>query len=365
MYIYLAEPGDNNTGEWSYNITSLAEQIGQMGHTVFRPVIGWSWSVFDGNTDRNDLKRLNQINRTALDNADLLVAVLPPNTTSRGVPMEIGWASDAGIPVVLYTTEQIAASTLFKGDPNVHPAYTTDQAVALVERATAQGGLLPRGHHLNGHGQVPAKGTLPLKYVMDQGHPSHPDGLTKHYDSDAGYDLYTVEDTELAECQYKMIPCGVRVELPPGVFAWVVARSSTFPNWGIMVPPGIIDTGWRGEMAVPAWRVPSGSVWTTDHDQPYNQVVPNGHSPKSPDPFIIPAGTRLAQLVLFSNVASGYRPQLSDRIADADRGTNGFGSTGSGPAQRVVDVHAERWTPPAEPSAPSPADGHLADIYRQ
>lgn len=128
--------------------------------------------------------------------------------------------------------------------------------------------------------------------------------LRQGYEGDAGFDLAATEDWKVDVHEYSLIPCGVKLELPEGVFAWIVARSSTMRRWGLIVLPGIIDTGFRGELFASVYN--PGNISTQ-----------------------VRKGDRVAQVVPLPNVAAQLEPVRVDEVrADSERGGQGFGSTG-------------------------------------
>jgi dUTP diphosphatase len=130
--------------------------------------------------------------------------------------------------------------------------------------------------------------------------------LKQGYPGDAGFDLAASEDWTVDAHEHGLIPTGVKLEIPDGLFVWIVARSSTMKNWGFMVLPGIIDTGFRGELFA--------SVYNT-----------RGYS------VSVKKGDRIAQVVPLPNIAPLLSPQRVDFVdADTSRGAAGFGSTGIG-----------------------------------
>lgn len=142
----------------------------------------------------------------------------------------------------------------------------------------------------------------PLRYRA-----SDPDfELRLGYPGDAGFDLAASEDFTVDARDWGLVPCGLQLEIPEGLFFWIVARSSTMKNWGFIVLPGVIDTGFRGELFA--------SVYNT-----------RGYSVK------VSRGDRIAQAVPLPNAAPYLRPQRVEFIdAETSRGAAGFGSTGSG-----------------------------------
>lgn len=69
-------------------------------------------------------------------------------------------------------------------------------------------------------------------------------------------DLRASETVELKTGEFKLIPLGVAMELPPGYEAHVVPRSSTFKNYGILQVNscGVIDGSYCGDEDM--WRMP-------------------------------------------------------------------------------------------------------------
>jgi dUTP pyrophosphatase len=121
----------------------------------------------------------------------------------------------------------------------------------------------------------------------------------------AGLDLLAaVEcDIELLPGARMAVPCGIAMELPPGVEAQVRPRSGLAVNHGItcLNAPGTIDSDYRGEI----------------------KAILINHGEK---PFKITRGAKIAQLV----IARHEQAELveSDSLNDSARGAGGFGSTG-------------------------------------
>ncbi|MGF7184544.1 dUTP pyrophosphatase [Desulfitispora alkaliphila] len=120
---------------------------------------------------------------------------------------------------------------------------------------------------------------------------------------DAGMDLYSVENLELAPGERAIIATGIALQLPPETEAQVRPRSGLAIKYGITVlnTPGTIDEGYRGEI----------------------KVILINHSNKS---FKVEQGMRIAQMV----IQPILRVQVEevDTIDETLRGTEGFGSTG-------------------------------------
>ena len=169
----------------------------------------------------------------------------------------------------------------------------------------------PRPHHqrLRDHERLRRNGmALAARLGPDQAVPPF---MARYYEGDCGLDLITSEAASVCPGGTADIPCGVAVALPPYTFGWITGRSSTWSKWKLQVVGGIIDEGWRGELFTMVHRP---VIFPDDRD----------------DQLIVPAGTRLAQLIILPNLASQvelYRVHPDDLPA-SDRGTSGFGSTG-------------------------------------
>lgn len=121
------------------------------------------------------------------------------------------------------------------------------------------------------------------------------------HENDAGADVHVcMHDNTIDEIgphKTKKIPLGVGLILPDGYMACVYPRSGLATK-GIVceIPP--IDSGYRGEI---------------------HAIVHNG----TDDPYVIKNGDRIGQLVITPIVVADF---ITDNIAE--RGDNGFGSTG-------------------------------------
>jgi dUTP pyrophosphatase len=128
---------------------------------------------------------------------------------------------------------------------------------------------------------------------------------TRAHPGDAGLDLYALEDAVLAPGERRSLRTGVAVEVPDGQAGLVLPRSGLAARHGITLvnAPGLIDSGYRGELLVVALN--------TDSEQSYNST----------------AGDRIAQLVLVDvRVADVLEVQ---ELSGSARGDRGLGSTGS------------------------------------
>ena len=124
---------------------------------------------------------------------------------------------------------------------------------------------------------------------------------------DAGYDLRSVEDAELAPGQRALVRTGISVAIPEGYAGLVLPRSGLAMRHGISLinSPGLIDSGYRGEIQVPL----------INHDRD--------------ETFLIEKGARIAQLVLVRAAAALFSEVEFLESGIDGRGEAGFGSSGS------------------------------------
>ncbi len=125
-------------------------------------------------------------------------------------------------------------------------------------------------------------------------------------DQAAGVDLraFIPETVTLRPLERKLIPTGLYLEIPAGFEAQVRPRSGLALKKGITVlnAPGTIDADYRGEVGV---------------------ILIN----LSEEIFTVENGDRIAQLV-FAAVSQPDLVQV-ENLSETDRGTGGFGSTGT------------------------------------
>ena len=93
--------------------------------------------------------------------------------------------------------------------------------------------------------------TIKIKYLSDK-----IDKLEYIEGKSDWIDLRAAEDVELKAHEFRLIPLGVAMELPPGYEAHVVPRSSNFINYGIIQTNhmGVVDSSYCGDDD--QWHVP-------------------------------------------------------------------------------------------------------------
>ena len=128
---------------------------------------------------------------------------------------------------------------------------------------------------------------------------------TKAYEGDAGLDLASCEGVTLGPGERATVSTGIAVEIPEGYAGFVQPRSGLAARHGIGVvnSPGLIDSGYRGEIRV--------VLLNTDRSLA----------------FTVEPGMRIAQLVVVPVAA--VRLVEAGELAVTERGPRGFGSSRS------------------------------------
>ena len=118
----------------------------------------------------------------------------------------------------------------------------------------------------------------------------------------ACYDLYSIENMDIAIGEVKAISLGFCMEIPEG-YEFQIRNRSGIGKRGIIVSNGIgtIDSDYRGEVKVLLLNL-------------------------SNDVFRVNKGDRISQGVL--NKLPSTNLVIVDKLTDTNRGSGGFGSTG-------------------------------------
>ncbi|MGV0792370.1 dUTP diphosphatase [Mycolicibacterium sp. XJ1819] len=132
---------------------------------------------------------------------------------------------------------------------------------------------------------------------------------TRAHEGDAGVDLFSAIDLELASGARALVGTGIAVAVPHGMVGLVHPRSGLAARVGLSIvnSPGTIDAGYRGEIKV--------ALINLDQE----------------DPIVINRGDRIAQLL----IQRVELPELVEvtsfdeaGLADTSRGDGGHGSSG-------------------------------------
>lgn len=143
--------------------------------------------------------------------------------------------------------------------------------------------------------EVPVRRLDPGMPLPERAHPG-----------DAGLDLRSAVDVEVAPGSRALIPTGLAVAIPDGHAGLLLPRSGLASKVGLTLAnaPGLIDAGYRGEVVC--------AVVNLDRTEPVR----------------IARGDRIAQLVVVAVPATTV-VEVTD-LPGSVRGSGGFGSTGVG-----------------------------------
>lgn len=144
------------------------------------------------------------------------------------------------------------------------------------------------------------------------------------HEGDAGLDIRNIEDIVLKPGETILAKTGIKVALPVGYEFQVRPRSglSLKTNLVICNSPGTIDSNYRGEIGIILKNdsvLESFESYLCEYDINYVKNKLNAI-------YKIPAGTRIAQLIL-NEVPVANFIQVESIEDDTERGSGGFGST--------------------------------------
>jgi dUTP pyrophosphatase len=127
---------------------------------------------------------------------------------------------------------------------------------------------------------------------------------TRANEGDAGLDLYALHDCVIHPKYREVVGTGIAVQIPKGYAGLVTPRSGLAKKFGVTVmnTPGLIDSGYRGEVGVILYNAGRVSYYVTKHE-------------------------RIAQLVITS--VPNFVPIEVDQLSETQRGEEGFGSSGN------------------------------------
>ena len=222
---------------------------------------------------------INIRNRTELDKADTMVVMDVRRHSSIGIPTEIADSLSRIKPIIIFGNgKTYNDSVILHGAPRGlvnfvgYEDWTAfDQVLATITNFA--GDVVVTSENI----QPPAK------------------------DGDIGYDLVSTRRVVVEPFERKDVEHDLKISLPLGSWALITARSSTFKR-GMMIPPGIIDTGYKGPIFTFVINLTNETI-------------------------VIEPGERLAQMVFFPTYTPNIRLLRDCVLPESERGESGFGST--------------------------------------
>lgn len=298
--LYLAYPIDFSGG---HSVTAqIADTVAWAKDNIFRDsgVLaydpGAAWTV---GGRRKVTPELQKINQAAIQQSDAMLAYAPAGVRSWGVPAEVERAALRGMNVAIITD----------GDPSwampVGPNIAVFQSKPDWSHATIEaiGWLADQKLPSFAKGN-PARERKTLQFAAVDEASEVPVQLpTRAYNDDAGLDLFVSESTWVPANGFVDIRSHIKVQLPEWSWGFLVGRSSTLRKKGLLVNPGIIDAGYRGELF-------------------------SGVQNMTSKPVHVEAGERVAQLIVIGNGTRQIEPVMVPELGSHARGKNGFGSSG-------------------------------------
>lgn len=135
---------------------------------------------------------------------------------------------------------------------------------------------------------------------------------TRAHHDDVGFDLYVLRQSVIEPGAFMDIATGISAELSPGLWGFITGRSSAIRKRGLLVPNGIIDPGFRGELFVGVLNVTKSWV-AVDAGERLGQLIP----------MVVPG----------TIPGAGFSPvdwvvEETTELSETARGEKGFGSSG-------------------------------------
>ena len=124
----------------------------------------------------------------------------------------------------------------------------------------------------------------------------------KAHSSDAGFDLFSDDDAWIFSQERTTIKTGISLDMPDNMAGLIWPRSGLAVKKGVDVLAGVVDSGYRGEIMV--------CLYNTSNED-----------------IEIKRGDRIAQII-FQEVPA-ISLLLREELETSQRGSNGFGSTGT------------------------------------
>jgi dUTP pyrophosphatase len=121
--------------------------------------------------------------------------------------------------------------------------------------------------------------------------------------TDAGADLYSVQDLVIPPLSRALVSTGISIEIPEGFYGRIAPRSGLAVKNGIDVLAGVCDSSYRGEIKV--------VLINTDTEIP----------------FEVTYGDKIAQLIIEQHFNFNFIEV--EELDSSERGESGFGSSGN------------------------------------
>lgn len=139
---------------------------------------------------------------------------------------------------------------------------------------------------------------------------THPDAVLpvannqEHGTGDTGFDLVAVESVDIMKGSSEVVPVGLTLaDIDPGYWIRIEPRSGLGFKHSIQPHLGVIDNGYRGDLAVKLYN--------------FNQY----------NSYRVSKGDKIAQLAIYPLIQPTF--EFVDTVTNTSRGSKGFGSSDS------------------------------------
>lgn len=305
--MYIARPIDHAQAEDVTQIIAKVVSVIKEQVLVHSGVLTFDpCAAFTVGSKREVSPELQEINTKAIHSCDAMLVFAPRGVRSWGVPAEVELAHTRGMNIAIVTdykpTWAMPTGRNVKYFPLEQQAGGSEgwMGAACSALSWLTDAQMPRFTNNGRNGQ---DRTL-IQFAPVEGRKADSVQLpTRAYSDDAGLDLYTTKGLWVGVGEFVDVPTSLRMQLPPWAWGFLVGRSSTLRKHKLMVNPGIIDTGYRGELFI-------------------------GVQNLGDKPVRIDEGMRLAQLIVMGNATRRVTPVMEDDLEPHSRGNSGFGSSG-------------------------------------
>ena len=144
---------------------------------------------------------------------------------------------------------------------------------------------------------------MPLQFFLSEDAKQKGISFSAPKPGDAGFDLPTLNDVEIAPRTRQLLATGIHLGIPMNWVGLIRDRSSVAMRGGV-VSAGVIDASYRGEVKVLLHNI-------------------------SDEPLVFKSGERIAQCLLLPYLSAAEEVDTLESLGDTERGPKGFGSTGA------------------------------------
>lgn len=129
---------------------------------------------------------------------------------------------------------------------------------------------------------------------------------------DAGFDLRSTESVTVMPGRTELVGTGLAFEIPDGYFGLVAPRSGLGSRYGLTLAntPSVIDSGYRGEVKLAL-----------------HKLAPMDSDDALGVGYHVERGERVAQMLILPVAECEF--EEVEELSETDRGSGGFGSSGS------------------------------------